>query len=347
MKPSANATVLALDLGGTQVRAALVRADGARAGRASAQTPVAEGPGAIVAACISTLKLARQRAAHEDADAVQHLVGVGISAPGPLNPWTGFAVEPANLGPRFPGTDLAGPIGAALELPAFLEHDTKVAILGESMFGAGVGIEDLMYLTISTGIGAAAISGGHLLTGPDDTALELGHAPISLDGPRCTCGGTGHLEAHAAGWAVAAAGAASATNGESAWLAAWKRSHPQEELSAKVVADAAAAGDSAADAILEHAFLAIGRAVAGYVNSFNPARIIIGGSLAEAHWPRLAARITSEIKENAFSVPGRRVSVVPAGLGGDVSLAGCHPVVTGRLGNDVWDRAVRANKASD
>jgi glucokinase len=254
-------------------------------------------------------------------------------------------VEPANLGPRFPGTDLAGPIGAALKLPAFLEHDTKVAILGECAFGAGVGIDDLMYLTISTGIGAAAVSGGHLLTGPDDTALELGHAPISLDGPRCTCGGSGHLEAHAAGWAIAAAGAAAAASGESAWLAAWQQAHPQEEVSAKLVAEAAAAGDAAADAILEHAIMAIGRAVAGYVNSFNPARIIIGGSLAQAHWPRLATRISREISENAFSVPGRRVSVVPAALGGDVSLAGCHPVVTGRLGNAAWDRAVRANRA--
>ncbi|MGA1647379.1 MAG: ROK family protein [Candidatus Limnocylindrus sp.] len=345
MQPPADATVLALDLGGTQVRAALVRADGARLGRAATPTPVEDGPAAIVAACISTLQLARESAAREEPDALRRLVGVGISAPGPLNPWTGIAVEPANLGPRFPGTDLAGPIAAALGLPAFLEHDTKVAILGECAFGAGIGIDDLMYLTISTGIGAAALSGGHLLTGPDDTALELGHAPISLDGRRCTCGGSGHLEAHAAGWAIAAAGAASAASGESPWLAAWQGAHPQEEVSAKLVAEAAAAGDAVADAILEHAIMAIGRAVAGYVNSFNPVRIIIGGSLAQAHWPRLATRISREISENAFSVPGRRVSVVPAALGGDVSLAGCHPVVTGRLGNAAWDRAVIANRA--
>lgn len=346
MQPPAHATVLALDLGGTQVRAALVCADGARLGRAATPTPVAEGPESIVAACIRTLQLARESAMREDADATARLVGVGISAPGPLNPWTGIAVEPANLGPHFPGTDLAGPIGAALGLPTYLEHDTKVAILGERAFGAGVGIEDLMYLTFSTGIGAAAISGGHLLTGPDDTALELGHAPITLDGPRCTCGGSGHLEAHAAGWAIAAAGAAAAASGESSWLATWQQEHPQDLVSAKVVAEAAAAGDVAAEAILEHAIMAIGRAVAGYVNSFNPARIIIGGSLAQAHWPRLSARISREISENAFGVPGRRVSVVPAALGGDVSLAGCHPVVTSRLGNAAWDRAVLASRAS-
>ncbi len=345
-QPPADATVLALDLGGTQVRAALVRADGTRLGRAAAPTPVAEGPEAVVAACISTLQLARTNAAREDAPAVARLVGIGMSAPGPLNPWTGIAVEPANLGPRFPGTDLAGPIGAALGLPVFLEHDTKVAILGERAFGAGRGIDDLMYLTISTGFGAAALSGGHLLTGPDDTALELGHAPISLDGPRCSCGGVGHLEAHASGWALAAAGVAAATSGTSPWLANWQATHTGEAISAKTVAEAAAAGDRAADEILERALLAVGRAVAGYVNTFNPIRIIIGGSLAEAHWARLTERISREISENAFKVPGRRVSIKQAELGADVSLAGCHPVVVGRLGNPVWERAVAANKAA-
>ena len=346
MQPPADATVLALDLGGTQVRAALVRADGTRLGRAAASTPAADGPAAVVAACIATLQLARENATREDAAAVSRLVGIGISAPGPLNPWTGIAVEPANLGPRFPGTDLAGPIGAALGLPVFLEHDTKVAILGERAFGAGSGIDDLMYLTISTGFGAAALSGGHLLTGPDDTALELGHVPISLDGPRCSCGSTGHLEAHASGWALAAAGATAAMSGASPWLTNWESTHSGEAISAKTVAEAAAAGDATADEILERAFLAVGRAVAGYVNTFNPVRIIIGGSLAEAHWDRLAKRISHEIGENAFSVPGRRVSVVPAALGGDVSLAGCHPVVVGRLGNPAWERAVAVNKAA-
>ena len=139
-QPPADATVLALDLGGTQVRAALVRADGTRLGRAAAPTPVSDGPAAVVAACIATLQRARENATKEDAAAVSRLVGIGISAPGPLNPWTGVAVEPANLGPRFPGTDLAGPIGAALGLPVFLEHDTKVAILGAGYKdGWGVG----------------------------------------------------------------------------------------------------------------------------------------------------------------------------------------------------------------
>ena len=341
---AADATVLALDLGGTQVRAALVRADGARLGRSATATPIAAGPAAVVATCIAALQHAREAAAHEDPTAVARVIGIGISAPGPLNPWTGVAVEPANLGPNFPGTDIAGPIAAALELPTFLEHDTKVAILGERAFGAGRGIDDLLYLTISTGLGGAVISGGHLIAGPDDTAIEVGHAPISLDGPRCSCGGSGHLEAFVSGWALAAAGREAAENGSSPYLAAWCGEHPGVALSAREVSDAAAAGDAAAAAILERADLAAGRAIAGMVNIFNPERIIVGGSYAEARWEAISARIAREVAEHAFRVPGSRVQVCLAELGGDVSLAGCHPVVVSRLGNPDWERAVAANR---
>lgn len=345
--PSADATVLALDLGGTQIRAAVVRADGSRIGRAASATPVSSGPAAIVAACISTLQQARDAARIEDAAAVTRLVGVGISSPGPIDPWRGIAVEPPNLGPDFPGTDLAGPISAALNLPTLLEHDTKVAILGERAFGAGRGIDDLLYITISTGLGGAVISGGRLYTGPDDTGIEIGHTPITLDGPRCACGGIGHLEAHASGVALARTGGEAAASGASPWLAAWLAAHPKGRVSAKEVSEAATAGDRVAQGLIDHALLAISRAVSGFVNVFNPSRIIIGGSFAEAHWKVLHSRIEGEISDNSFKVPGRRVSVHPAELGGDVSLAGCHPMVVERIGNPEWERAVAVKSKGD
>jgi len=345
--PSADPTVLALDLGGTQIRAAVVRADGSRIGRESSTTPISNGPAAIVAACISTLQRARDAARAEDASAVARLVGIGISAPGPIDPWRGIAVESPNLGPKFPGTDLVGPISAALNLPTLLEHDTKVAILGERAFGAGRGIDDLLYITISTGLGGAVISGGQLYTGPDDTGIEIGHAPITLDGPRCTCGGVGHLEAHASGVALARTGGEAAASGASPWLAAWLAANPRGQISAREVSAAAVSGDRVAQGLIDHALLAISRAAAGFVNVFNPTRIIIGGSFAEAHWEVLHSRIQGEIGDNSFKVPGRRVSVHPAELGGDVSLAGCHPMVVDRIGDPEWERAVAVKSKGD
>ena len=146
------------------------------------------------------------------------------------------------------------------------------------------------------------------------------------------------------GTKLAAAGGTAAKSGESPALARWLAANPGETISAREVSEAAAAGDGAAQAILARADLAIGRAVAGMVNIFNPERIIIGGSYAEARWEEISARILREIAEHAFKVPGSRVRIYPAELGGDVSLAGCHPVVVGRLGSPEWERAVAASR---
>jgi predicted NBD/HSP70 family sugar kinase len=102
-----------------------------------------------------------------------------------------------------------------------------------------------------------------------------------------------------------------------------------------------------AQGLIDHALLAISRAAAGFVNVFNPTRIIIGGSFAEAHWEVLHSRIQGEIGDNSFKVPGRRVSVHPAELGGDVSLAGCHPMVVDRIGDPEWERAVAVKSKGD
>jgi len=192
--------VLALDLGGTRIRAAVVQPDGERLARTETATPTHLGPEAIVAACGEMLATSRDTAPASVAEA---LVGVGISSPGPVDPTRGLIVEPPNLGPEFRDIPIASEMATALNLPAFLDRDTNVAALGEHAFGAARGCDDFIYLTVSTGVGGAILSGGKLLRGPDGLAGELGHVPVSLDGPRCGCGGIGHVEAYASGTALA------------------------------------------------------------------------------------------------------------------------------------------------
>jgi predicted NBD/HSP70 family sugar kinase len=106
------------------------------------------------------------------------------------------------------------------------------------------------------------------------------------------------------------------------------------ELSAKDVGDGAQAGDPACVELMDRARRAVAAGCVGYVHAFNPHRIVIGGSIAEAEGERLLAPIRAAIARDAFAVFARRVRVVPAGLGGDVSLAGCHPLVLSRLADD-------------
>jgi len=320
--------VIAVDLGGTQIRAAIVLPDGSRLARIDRRTPKEEGPEAVVEACRQAAKATRDRVPREVAAAI---VGIGVSSPGPVDPRTGYVVEPPNLGPRFRDVPLAPELGKALDLPAFLDRDTNVAALGEHAFGAARGEDDFIYLTVSTGVGGAIMTGGEILHGPDGLAGELGHVPVTLDGPICGCGGVGHVEAYASGAGLAKLAKAAVERRESPFLEARVREVGADGLSAVDVSAGEHAGDPACTALMTRARRAIAVGCVGYVNAFNPHRIVIGGSIAEAEGERLLGEVRATIRDESFKVFSRLVTIVPAGLGGDVSLAGAQPLVMSRL----------------
>jgi glucokinase len=320
--------VIAVDLGGTQIRAAVVMPDGSRLARTDRRTPKEQGPEAVVEDCRHAARTARDGVSPDVADTI---VGIGVSSPGPVDPRTGYVVEPPNLGPRFRDIPLAPELAAALGLPAFLDRDTNVAALGEHAFGAARGEDDFIYLTVSTGVGGAIVTGGQLLHGPDGLAGELGHVPVTLDGPRCGCGGVGHVEAYASGAGLAKLAKASVDAGESPFLEGRAREVGADQLTAVDVSAGEHAGDEACIGLMTRARRAVAVGCVGYVNAFNPHRIVIGGSIAEAEGERLLDQIRATIRDEAFKALARHVTVVAAGLGGDVSLAGAHPLVMSRL----------------
>ncbi len=299
--------------------------DGTRIARTERPTPTERGPEAIVAACIAVAREARAAAAPQ---VTTDIAGIGLSSPGPVDPVRGVVVEPPNLGPEFRDIALAKALSDAEGLPAFLDRDTNVAALGEQAFGAAKGFDDFIYLTVSTGVGGAIVTGGEILHGPDGFAGELGHVVVEMDGPRCGCGGLGHVEAIAAGVSLAREARALVEADRSPYLVAQARTlGGPDELSAKEVAEGALAGDAACIALMARARRALAAACIGYVNAFNPHRIVICGSIAEAEGERLLQPIRDAIASEAFKVVGSKVSVVPAALGGDVSLAGAQPLV--------------------
>ncbi len=293
------------------------------------ETPIEEGPAAIVRTCREAVAEARSKA---PADLAEAVVGIGISSPGPIDPERGMVVEPPNLGPSFRNVLLADDVGRSQGLPAFLERDTNVAALAEHAFGAARGVDDFLYLTVSTGVGGSIMTGGRILHGPAGLAGELGHVPVAMEGPRCGCGGIGHVEAFASGTALARDARALVASSGSAFLVERARHiGGPNELSARDVAEGARAGDRACTELMARARRALAAACVGYVNAFNPHRIVIGGSIAEAEGDLLLGPIRDAIAREAFEVMARHVRVVPAALGGDVSLAGAYPLVMSRL----------------
>jgi glucokinase len=303
------APVLALDLGGTRIRTALVRDDGTLTGRRSRATPAGTAT-QVSAACVAELRATLDEAAGGSGLEASP-VGVGISAPGPLDSSAGRLIDPPNLEHSMWGYPLAEVVSAALDLPAALERDTFVAALAEGAFGAARGVADYVYLTVSTGVGGAIVANGEMLRGADGMAGELGHLTIDINGPACGCGERGHLEAIASGIAIARAASAAGMG----------------DVDAAAVASAEEAGDPRAAVIMDRVRRAFAAAAVSIVDIFNPVLIVVGGGIALAQGDRLLQPARDAIAAHAFRTAAARVAVVPAGLGDDVGLVGALVLV--------------------
>ena len=326
----ADAVVLGLDLGGTQIRAAAILPDGERLGRRSVATPLCGGEGPIFDACAELL---RGVAADLGAEQRARLAAVGISSMGPVDPWRGLVVDPPNV-VALRDAPLADQIETRLGLPAYLERDTNVAALAEHWLGAARGCRNFMYVTVSTGLGGAIYRDGSLLLGPDGTAGEVGHVALMADdGPRCGCGGTGHLEAISSGSGLAGQARDEVAAGRSGFLAVRAAAGP---LTGRDVAEGEVCGDAACTRLMERARRAFAIACVGWVNAFNPERIVIGGTVAERQGDRWLAPARAAVATTALRGPARRVAIVAAELGHDVGLVGARPLVAERHGTPAW-----------
>ena len=202
--------------------------------------------------------------------------------------------------------------------------------MAEWRHGAARGNDDVVYVTVSTGIGGGIVTGGRPLIGKDGTAGEVGHVTVDIDGPLCGDGAPGHAEAIGSGTAIARDGRALLASGGSPRLADIFKASGAAELGAEHVAQAADEGDDACRAVLDRAWVAVGALCASLVNVLNPEVIVVGGSIA-THRPELFEVVRREVDRRAFPIPARRVRIVAAQLGDDVSLIGLLPIVNERL----------------
>jgi glucokinase len=330
--------ILAIDLGGTQIRAALITTDLGVHARHAIPTADERGVDSVVTRICELVVAVRDEAASAGLPAP---VGVGISSPGPLDPWRGVVVSPPNLA-GWRDVPLVAPVEDALGLPTFLERDTNVAVLAESRYGAARGARNVIYVTVSTGVGGGIIADGRPLIGADGMAGEVGHLVVEIDGPVCGCGRRGHLEAIGSGTALAREARGLLEAGTAPVLA--RLAANATEVDAKLLGEAADAGDAACVAALERAYVAVGAGCASLVNLLNPEVIVIGGAIA-VHRPRVLDVAREEITARAFEVPARRVRVVAAALGDDVSLIGSLPIVNERLDDPAFRRETAHTEA--
>ena len=290
---------LGFDLGGTNIRsavAAVANDDVHFTGRDERRTPQS-GADDVIAAMAESARAALAAAGATAAD----LEAVGCSAPGPLDHRTGIVHTTQNIA-GCQGVRLAARLAAALGVSVVaLDRDTVMAAIGEALAGAAQGHRDWIYVTVSTGLGGAIVSGGRMVRGASNTAGEIGHFPVGLDGPACRCGSNGCAEAYAAGRNLAEA-------------------YGVER--AAVVYARARAGEERAAALVRRAEAALGNLAVGLVNILNPSLIVVGGSVADHEPGHVLDPMRAAIAARAFAVPAGAVRIVPAALGADVGLIG-------------------------
>lgn len=307
--------VIGVDLGGTNLRVAAFRPDGEKLEKFSTSTDIEHGRDALMDSITAGIERVRASRGGET------LTGVGIGVPGFILLPQGVVTRSPNL-PGLENFPMRAALEARLGCRVVLENDANAAALGEKWRGAGRGVDDLVLLTLGTGIGGGIISGGRILHGYLGMAGELGHITVTRrDGVACGCGTTGCLETEASATAITRMAEEAVRAGRSPALA-----RIQGEITSAQVYEAAIAGDAAARAIFEHMGRNLGLGLAILINTFNfPLYLLSGGVLAA--WDLFAPPMFEEARRRSLTLRQTDTRIDKAELGNEAGLYGAAAVV--------------------
>jgi glucokinase len=290
--------LLGVDIGGTKIAIAVVEAaTGAVIARRVISTPAQDGPVAVVDAAADLA--ARILVSYP-------VTAAGVGAPGVVDAERGVVVTSTGVLPGWEGTAFAAELERRLGLRFAADNDVNAAALGEARYGAGQGLDTFLFVAVGTGLGGAIVAGGRVVRGATGTAGEIGHVPVSgVEGVKCSCGRSGHLEAVVAAPAI---------------TAAYERATGEPGGDIRVIARRAEAGEPAAMAVLREVGTVFGRTLGGLVNTLDPQAVILGGGVMQAGaplWAPLEEALRAEVLPSAAGVPLR-----PAALGVDAGVIG-------------------------
>jgi glucokinase len=299
-------TFVAVDIGGTHIRAAAYHKDDPAAISHQRVRSYARKPG-IYDRLVETIKLAWPSGEPVNA--------IGLAAPGPLDPQAGVILATPNI-PEWNEFPLAKNLTRQFNVPVFIGNDANLAALGEWKFGAGRGHHDVLYLTISTGIGGGVIIRDRMLQGYHGLAAELGHVTVLAGGPLCSCGFPGHLEAMASGPAIVRYVNEQLQAGKASEL------HGKKDFNARDVAEAAGRGDGLARSAYAWAGEFLGIGVANFLHIFDPSIVILGGGVSQSG-PLLFEPFEASLKRHVFNPHYlENLIITTAALGDDAGLLG-------------------------
>ena len=326
--------VAAVDMGATHVNIALADFSAKIVEETSLPFDIKQGP----QVCLAEVRRILQELLDRYGISISEIMAVGVGVPGPVIKDAGMVMSP----PIMPGWDRY-PIRKNLEeawgCPVSLNNDAELGALGEWAYGAGRGEKNLAFIKVGSGIGAGLIINQQIYGGTTGSAGEIGHITIDENGPLCTCGNHGCMEAFAGGNAIALQARKVVESGKRTLLS----NIPIENITAQVVADSARRGDLPSQEIIMRAGTFIGIAIAGVVNLFNPSAVIIGGGVAQAG-DLLTTSIRQAVRERSLHASEQSVHITTAMLGQRSSLIGATVQAINIAIHDATERKIPVSK---
>jgi glucokinase len=316
--------VLGLDVGGTKLAAGVVGPDGEVFSFLVTPTLVQEGVDAVLGRLFDL----GHKAIDEAGPAGAHVAAVGIGCGGPLDSDTGVLLAPPHL-PGWIDVPVTRLTEARYGLPTVLDNDATAAAVGEHRYGAGRGTRNMIYLTVSTGVGGGAVLDGRTYRGAAGNGGEFGHVTVDGHGRPCRgCGRTGCLEAYASGTSIAERALEAVAEAEAAGRpTSLARCSP---ITAEDVSREAAAGDEVATRVWVATTQALACGVTSLVNLFEPELVVLGGGVVRAG-EQLLAPVRRIVREQAMGPAARVARVVAAATGDRVGVVGAAAVARERL----------------
>lgn len=295
---------IGVDLGGTNMRAALVREDGHIVAMEKRKTPVESGPEATARG------IAEMAVNLKTANANLRIEGLGVGSPGPLSRTEKKVFKTANL-PGFEGYPIGYKIEEYSGLIVQLDNDAKCAAYGEGQFGAAKGLKNYILMTFGTGIGGGILVDGKMIYGKSDGACEVGHFTLYPDGELCGCGNRGCFEKYASASAIQ------------------RRSEEyfSQRLNARQVFEKLQQGDKQAEALLRLIARDIALGTASLVNLFDPEAVIFGGGIFVEGGGPMIGWIREGMKDRCFESSQKGLKLEASALSGHAGMLGAASLV--------------------
>lgn len=310
---------IGIDVGGTNVKIALVNDEGKILYSNSVPTRAEMG----YEYTVDNIKQAIYELLKETKLEPTDIEGMGFGFPGQVDYKAGVVRNAPNI-PGWVEIPIAKIFEDEFHIPTRVDNDVRCAALGELNYGAGKGCENLICITVGTGIGSGLVVNGKLVRGATNAAGEIGHIKLQMnDGPICGCGDTGCMEAFASGPAIVALAEDYIKGGKSTKYRELANGAP---ITPYIVCEAAKLGDPVAQRIFTIIGEYIGIGMASVVNLLNPEKIIIGGGVADAG-EYLINPLTETLKKRAMKIAGEAVEIVHAQLGNTAGVIGASLLI--------------------